>query len=136
MANNPNAAANLRPAKKGEVRNPKGRPPGIPNTKTRYRRLLELTEKVRNPVTGEMEEFSIIEQLDMQVIAKARKGDLSAYKEILDRLEGKSAMGLDITSDGKPLPVPLLQGVTAKKDKQDVPADNSSSEASSTSETD
>lgn len=96
MANNPNAAANLRPAKKGEVRNPKGRPPGIPNAKTRYKRLLELTETIKNPVTGEMEEFSIIEQLDMQVIAKARKGDLRAYRELMDRLEGRAAQSIEL----------------------------------------
>lgn len=96
MANNPNAAANLRPAKKGEVRNPKGRPPGIPNAKTRYKRLLELTETIKNPVTGEMEEFSIIEQLDMQVIAKARRGDLRAYRELMDRLEGRAAQSIEL----------------------------------------
>lgn len=107
MANNPNAAANLRPAKKGEVRNPKGRPPGIPNAKTRYKRLLELTETIKNPVTGEMEEFSIIEQLDMQVIAKARKGDLAAYRELMDRLEGKAKQSVDVGGGDVPISVLL-----------------------------
>ncbi len=63
---------NLIPAQKGEVRNPKGRGKGVPNSKTRLLRLLELVTKVRNPVTGEDEEFTIAEQLDMQIIAKAK----------------------------------------------------------------
>ncbi|MEY4334776.1 MAG: hypothetical protein RLZZ196_3526, partial [Bacteroidota bacterium] len=70
---------NLTPFKKGQVANPNGRPKGVPNSKTRLLRLLELVTKVRNPVTGEEEEFSIAEQLDMQIIAKARKGELKAY---------------------------------------------------------
>jgi len=76
MANN----HNLIPAQKGEVRNPNGRGKGVPNSKTRLLRLLELVTKVRNPVTGEDEEFTIAEQLDMQIIAKARKGDLRHTK--------------------------------------------------------
>ena len=92
---------NLIPAQKGEVRNPNGRPKGVPNSKTRLLRLLELVTKVRNPVTGEEEEFSIAEQLDMQIISKARKGDLKAYEILLDRLEGKPKQTTDITADIK-----------------------------------
>ncbi len=64
-------------------------------------RLLELVTKVRNPVTGEDEEFTIAEQLDMQIIAKARKGDLKAYEILLDRLEGRPKQTTDITADIK-----------------------------------
>jgi hypothetical protein len=81
---------NLIPAKKGEVRNPKGKPKGIQHSKTRLRRLLELTQDLTNPITGEVEGFTVLEQLDLQQIIKARKGDLGAYREILDRLEGKA----------------------------------------------
>jgi hypothetical protein len=91
---------NLIPAKKGEVRNPNGRPKGVANSKTRLLRLLELVTKVRNPVTGEEEEFSIAEQLDMQIIAKARKGDLKAYEIILDRLEGKPKQSTEVEVSG------------------------------------
>jgi hypothetical protein len=91
---------NLIPAKKGEVRNPNGRPKGVQNSKTRLLRLLELVTKVRNPVTGEEEDFSIAEQLDMQIIAKARKGDLKAYEIILDRLEGKPKQSTELEVSG------------------------------------
>jgi hypothetical protein len=91
---------NLIPAKKGEVRNPNGKPKGVLNSKTRLLRLLELVTKVRNPVTGEEEEFSIAEQLDMQIIAKARKGDLKAYEILLDRLEGKPKQSSEVEVSG------------------------------------
>lgn len=91
---------NLIPAKKGEVRNPNGKPKGVQNSKTRLLRLLELVTKVRNPVTGEEEDFSIAEQLDMQIIAKARKGDLKAYEIILDRLEGKPKQSTEVEVSG------------------------------------
>lgn len=85
MANN----ENLIPAKKGEVRNPKGYPKGVQHSRTRLRRLLELTENLTNPVTGEIEGFTIAEQMDLAQIIKARKGDTQAYNTIMDRLEGK-----------------------------------------------
>lgn len=91
---------NLKPFPKGVSGNPNGRPKGVENSKTRLLRLLELVTKVRNPVTGEEEEFSIAEQLDMQIIAKARKGDLKAYEILLDRLEGKPKQSSEVDVKG------------------------------------
>jgi len=91
---------NLIPAQKGEVRNPNGRPKGVLNSKTRLLRLLELVTTTKNPVTGEMEEFSIAEQLDMKIIAKAMKGDIRAYQELLDRLEGRAKQTNEIELSG------------------------------------
>ncbi len=91
---------NLKPFPKGVSGNPAGKPKGVQNSKTRLLRLLELVTKVRNPVTGEEEDFSIAEQLDMQIIAKARKGDLKAYEVILDRLEGKAEQSTELEVSG------------------------------------
>ena len=90
---------NLIPAQKGEVRNPNGKPKGVLNSKTRLLRLLELVTTTKNPVTGEMEDFSVAEQLDMKIIAKAMKGDIRAYQEILDRLEGRAKQTTDINAN-------------------------------------
>ena len=92
---------NLIPAQKGEVRNPKGRGKGVQNSKTRLLRLLELVQKRRNPITGEDEDFTVLELMDMQMISKALKGDQRAYEAVVDRLEGKPKQTTDITADIK-----------------------------------
>ncbi len=101
--------------KPGQSGNPAGRPPGIPNAKTRYKRLLELVTKKANPVTGEIEEFTQLELMDMAIFNKALKGDLRAYKEVMDRLEGTSAQSVDLTSGGEKLPTVIIENVYGTK---------------------
>lgn len=81
---------NLKPFVKGESGNPKGRPPGTENSTTRLKRLLSLVQSKKNPVSGKDENFTMLEQMDMAMILKALKGDVNAYREILDRWEGKA----------------------------------------------
>jgi hypothetical protein len=75
--------------KKGQSGNPNGRPKGTENSKTRLMRLFSLVQSKTNPVTGAKEEFSVLEQMDMALVAKALKGDVRAYNELMDRFEGK-----------------------------------------------
>ena len=91
---------NLTPFKKGQVANPNGRPKGVPNSKTRLLRLLELVQVKTNPITGDKEEFSVAEQLDLVILQKAFKGDLNAYKELMDRLEGRAKQTSEIELSG------------------------------------
>lgn len=53
-------------------------------------------ETGKNPVSGEEEEFTVAELMDLQQIAKAIKGDTAAWEKILDRLEGKARTPVDM----------------------------------------
>jgi ribosome-binding protein aMBF1 (putative translation factor) len=76
------------------------KPKGVPHSKTRLKRLLELTEDLKNPITGEVEGFTVAEQLDLAQIIKARKGDTRAYDSLLDRLEGKPKQDVNMNMEG------------------------------------
>lgn len=82
---------NLIPAKKGDVRNPNGRPKGSRNRSTILNEMLE-----RAAVGGlsrkEMEALdpkTVGEQVIASLIVQAAKGDVSAIKEIQDTSHGK-----------------------------------------------
>jgi hypothetical protein len=90
---------NLKPFEKGNPGGP-GRPKGVPNSKTRLLRLLELVQVKTNPITGEKEEFTVAEQLDLVVLQKAFKGDLRAYQELMDRLEGRAKQSTEVEISG------------------------------------
>lgn len=82
-----------------------GYPKGVPNTKTRLKRLLEIVLTKKNPFTGVEESFSVAEQLDVAIIAKALKGDIRAYQEIMDRFEGKITNTHEVKTDAPVQPV-------------------------------
>ena len=46
------------------------------------------------------------------LIAKALEGDISAIKEIHDRVMDKAKQPTDVTTNGKDLPQPILGGIT------------------------
>lgn len=78
---------NLRPWKKGQSGNPKGRPKG-PCIRTTLMKYLQLEYPGKfNPITGET--MSVFESIIFSLLRKADQGDVAALKEILDRLEGK-----------------------------------------------
>lgn len=88
---------NLKPFKPGQSGNPKGYPKGVPHSKTRLKRLLMLTENLTNPITKEVEGFTVAEQLDLAQIIKAKKGDTRAYNALMDRFEGKPTQVIDMS---------------------------------------
>ena len=53
---------NLKPFPKGVSGNPAGKPKGTEHSKTRLKRLLDLVQKKRNPITGEEEEFTVLDR--------------------------------------------------------------------------
>ncbi|WP_229311020.1 DUF5681 domain-containing protein [Larkinella soli] len=72
----------------GESGNPAGRPPGSRNRSTIARKWLEAQEKVKNPITGQQEQLSEEDIMTLALIKKARSGDTSAYKALMDSAYG------------------------------------------------
>lgn len=81
---------NIIPPKKGEIRNPKGKPPGTKNRSTLLRKWLEAGTKV-----GTVEDEVIL-----ALIKKAKSGDIQAIKEIQDTLHGKIADKSEVKHEG------------------------------------
>lgn len=95
------AKEDLTPFKKGQSGNPNGRPKGVLNSKTILERFLSIEKSMNNPLNNELENLSIAELMALKQIANALNGDLAAYKEITDRLEGKTQTKVDVTTDGE-----------------------------------
>ena len=99
---NEKSLKNMIPAKKGEIRNPNGRPKGSVNSKTVLLRFLELRKTIKNPFADDNEEeFSVMELINLKQIANALDGDIHAYREIMDRTEGKVINKIDATTNGE-----------------------------------
>ena len=94
---------NLKPAKKGEVRNPNGRPKGALNRSTIARKWLEVNQSLKNPLTGENETMSQEDLMTLALIKKAREGDVSAYKALMDSGYGAPLQQVEQTITELPL---------------------------------
>lgn len=85
----PNSLANLKPVKKGEVRNPLGR--AVPG----YLRRKEMLEKVANTLVkaknadGEEIECPVDEAIAWAQVRRATKGDTKAADWFYNRLDGR-----------------------------------------------
>jgi hypothetical protein len=79
----------------------KGRPKGSLNTKTILSRFFNFEMEQTNPFTKELEKMTVKELMSLVQIKKAMEGDLPAYKELLDREEGKVTDKIDHTTLGE-----------------------------------
>ena len=88
----PRNTKGLIPFKPGpdERRNSTGKNKGMEHSKTRLKRLLGVIVKGQLPGSDEEQDFTVLEKMDAALIVKALKGDIFAYKEIMDRFEGKA----------------------------------------------
>jgi len=86
---------NIIPPKKGEVRNPKGKPKGTLNRSTLLKKWLSVQMDVTRPDTGKKEKMELFDAVTLALIQKALKGDVIAYKEIMDSLHGKLTDKID-----------------------------------------
>lgn len=70
---------NLKPAQKGEIRNPKGRPKGSLNRATLVAYWMGVEEKSTNPISKQLE---LLAQEDLMILGQikaARKGNTYAF---------------------------------------------------------
>src|SRR5450432_2028287 len=81
---------NLIPFKRGVSGNSKGRPRGALGVSTIIRKWMATKDTVKNPLTGEMTRLTSLDKMVISQMAKAFKGDTAAFKELMDRMEGKS----------------------------------------------
>jgi len=83
---------NIIPPKKGEVRNPKGKPKGTKNRATILKKWIDVKVKIRdksNPTLKEVE-GTVEDKIALALIQRAMAGDVGAIKEIYDTLYGRT----------------------------------------------
>jgi hypothetical protein len=88
---------------KGESGNPAGRPKGSKNRTTIARQWLEVNQSLKNPLTGEQETMSQEDLMTLALIKKAREGDVSAYKALMDSGYGQPLQQIEQTILEQPL---------------------------------
>ena len=93
----------LKPFEKGESGNPNGRPKGTRNRSTIARQWLEVNQNLKNPLTGESENMSQEDLMTLALIKKAREGDVSAYKALMDSGYGAPLQQVEQTIIEQPL---------------------------------
>ena len=112
---NPNSLKNLKPAKPGEVRNPKGSKEGAWRrgkllthaVREALDEIVELTDNKGKIVTDEKGNPILINrgaQLIKRIVIEAiGKGDIQMIKTIWNYLDGMPPEFVDITTDGSPI---------------------------------
>lgn len=94
---------NLIPYKKGQSGNPKGRPVGSKNRSTIAKKWLQIEQKLKNPLTNEVEKMSQEDLMTLALIKKAREGDTQAYQKLLDSAYGQPLQQIEQTNIEQPL---------------------------------
>ena len=89
--------------KSGESGNPTGRPKGSLNRKTVAREYLAFLQEEVNPLTGIKELLSNEDVITLALIHKAKKGDVSAYKALMDSAYGGVKQNVEITEAEQPI---------------------------------
>ena len=91
--------------KKGESGNPAGRPVGVRNRSTIVKHWLEVKKRAKNPISENEEELEIQDMMVLALIGRALKGDVNAFKELMDSGHGKLLNSNDITTKGEKIEV-------------------------------
>ena len=70
--------------------NREGRPKGSRNRSSIVKEWLMVEQNLKNPLTGTIETLSQADMITLALISKARKGDVAAFKELMDSGYGKN----------------------------------------------
>jgi len=89
--------------KSAESGNPTGRPKGSLNRKTVAREYLAFLQEEVNPLTGIKELLSNEDMITLAFNHKAKKGDVSAYKALMDSAYGAVKQNVEITEAETPI---------------------------------
>jgi len=91
MAKGGNHNENLKPFKKGQSGNPKGKPKGTRNRSTILKKWIKVRVKIKDKANPSLKEVrgTVEDEIVLALISKARSGDVQAIKEIMDTLYGK-----------------------------------------------
>ena len=89
--------------KKGISGNPSGRPKGSLNRKTIAREYLAFLQEEVNPLTGIKELLSNEDMITLAIIHKAKKGDVNAYKALMDSAYGAVKQNIEVTEAETPI---------------------------------
>lgn len=94
---------NLIPYQKGQSGNPNGRPKGSKNRSTIAKKWLQVIQETKNPLTLESEELSQEDLITLALLKKAAKGDVNAYKALMDSGYGSPVQQVEQTILEQPL---------------------------------
>ena len=107
MPGNPNPdQSNLKPFKKGQSGNPKGRPK-LPDIKAAMAKVL----------AEEKDGMDALEAVLKALRTRAIKGDVRAAQELLDRGYGRSKQSIDHTTDGEKITGFTVEVVDERENK-------------------
>ena len=108
MAVNEKSLKNIKPIQPGEVRNPNGKAKGTVALKTVIKKWLAVKDNFKNPITGNEEKMTTLDVAVLQQLHKAMEGDTAAFKELMDRTEGKAPQSVKLGGeDGGAIPITL-----------------------------
>lgn len=94
---------NLKPFSSEYQPEKNGRPKGSKNRSTIARKWLETMQQSKNPITGEDETLTQEDLMTLALIHKARKGDVNAYKQLMDSGYGLPKQTVENTIVEQPL---------------------------------
>jgi len=106
---------NLKPFKKGQSGNPKGKPKGTVSITTHLKRLMN--KKISVPeLTGSDDKLTVKELIALRLIKDAIDGKHHAQNIILERLEGKVTQKVEQNTTVVDMPSIYIDGVELEFD--------------------